>query len=92
VAEFASQPVDGIIRVRTLNDVVYIDRPAVSQTDSESTLFKVEPDGNYARCVKVRFGASSVTSMQVLEGLRPGDRIILSDMTRYHGHDRIRLQ
>ena len=41
--EFASQEVDGIIRIRTLNDVVYVGRPAVSKSASESTLSKWNP-------------------------------------------------
>jgi multidrug efflux pump subunit AcrA (membrane-fusion protein) len=71
---------------------VYVGRPAVSQSDGESTLFKVESDGSHAKRVKVRFGAYSVSTMQILEGLQPGDHVILSDMTKYDGYDRIRLE
>jgi beta-lactamase regulating signal transducer with metallopeptidase domain len=92
VPEFAAQPVDGVIRIRTLNDVVYVGRPAASQSQNESTLFKVESDGSHAQRVKVRFGASSVSSLQILEGLQPGDHVILSDMTKYDGYDRVRLE
>lgn len=41
---------------------------------------------------KVRFGAPSTHSLQVQEGLQPGDRVILSDMTKYDGYDRIRVE
>lgn len=92
VPEFARQPVDGIIRIKTLNNVVYVGRPAVAQSDTENTLFKVESDGSHVERVKVQFGAHSVTSVQILEGLQPGDRVILSDMTKYDGYDRIRLE
>jgi beta-lactamase regulating signal transducer with metallopeptidase domain len=92
VPEFARQPVDGTIRIRTLNNVVYVGRPAVSQLDTESILFKVESDGNHAKRVKVRFGAYSVNTVQILDGLQPGDRVILSDMTKYDGYDRISLE
>jgi beta-lactamase regulating signal transducer with metallopeptidase domain len=92
VPEFAGQPVDGTIRIRTLNNVVYVGRPAVSQSDTESSLFKVEPNGSHAKRMKVRFGAYSVTTVQILEGLQPGDRVILSDMTKYDGYDRISLE
>jgi len=91
--EFVDQPVDGIIRIKTLNDVVYAGRPAVfSQPDRGSTLFKVESDGSHATRVKVLFGAGSVSNVQILEGLQPGDHVILSDMTKYDGYDRIRLE
>jgi beta-lactamase regulating signal transducer with metallopeptidase domain len=88
VPEFVGQPVDGVIRIRTLQEVIYVGRPARAET----TLFKIEPDGNHARRVKVRFGAFSVNTVQVLEGLQPGDRVILSDMTPYSGNDGVRLE
>jgi hypothetical protein len=89
--EFAGQAVDGIVQIRTLNNVVYVGRPA-GPTASETTLFKLESDGQHSMRVKVRFGASSVNKMQVLEGLQPGDRVILSDMAKYDGYDRVRLK
>ena len=52
----------------------------------------LESDGNYATHLKVRFGALSVNSAQVLEGLKPGDKIILSDTTEYDRYDRLRLK
>ena len=91
--QFAAQPVDGIIRIRTLHDVVFVGRPALSKPKSEGTLFEVESDGSsHAKRVKVRFGAASVNSIQILEGLQPGDRVILSDMSKYHGYDRLLLK
>jgi beta-lactamase regulating signal transducer with metallopeptidase domain len=92
VPEFVSQEIDGTIQVKTLNDVVYVGRPSVGQTGSESTLFKIEPDGQRATRVKVRFGEASTNKLQVLEGLRPGDKVILSDMSKYDGYDRVRFQ
>jgi HlyD family secretion protein len=92
VPDFAAQPVDGIIRIRTLNDVVYVGRPVGSQSDSQGTLFKLESDGSHAKRVKVRFGASSDSTVQILEGLHPGDHVILSDMSKYDGYDRVRLK
>jgi HlyD family secretion protein len=90
--EFASQEVDGVIRIQTLNDVVYVGRPVFAKSNSVVTLFKMASDGSHATRVKVRFGASSVSSVQILEGLQPGDHVILSDMAKYDGYDRIRLE
>jgi hypothetical protein len=42
--------------------------------------------------VKVRFGAISYDAAQVLGGLQPGDHVILSDMSKYDGYDRIQLK
>ncbi len=90
-AEPANEPADGMIQVRTLNNVVYVGRPAGSPA-IEGSLFKLDADGNVATRVKVRFGAPSVQNVQVLAGLQPGDRVILSDMAKYDGYDRVRLE
>jgi beta-lactamase regulating signal transducer with metallopeptidase domain len=90
--EFRGEPVDGIIQIRTIKNVVYIGRPAAAVSSGESTIFKVDSDGTHATRIKVRFGVQSVTSVQVLDGLQPGDRVILSDTTRYKSFERIRLE
>jgi HlyD family secretion protein len=89
--EFRGEPVDGSIRVRTLKNVIYVGRPAAAPSIGESALFKVESDGSYASRVKVRFGEQSINSVQILDGLQPGDRVILSDTTSYSGFERVRL-
>ena len=89
--EFTGQAVDGVIRVRTLKDLIYVGRPVATST-GESALFKVEADGSHATRVKVRFGAQSVNTVQVLDGLKPGDRVILSDTTKFDSFERIRLE
>ena len=45
-----------------------------------------------ARRVQVRFGRSSVNTIEVLDGLSVGDTVILSDMSAWDAHDRIRLR
>jgi beta-lactamase regulating signal transducer with metallopeptidase domain len=91
-SDLVGQPIDGLILVRTLKDVIYVSRPAVFQPNAEGTIFKFESDGAHVKRVKVRFGVSSVTSVQILVGLMPGDQVILNDMTNYCGYDRVRLE
>ena len=83
--------VDGTIEVENLSDVVYVDRPVFGQPNSTTTLFKIDPDGKGATRVPVKLGRTSVNTIEVLDGLRIGDRVILSDMSAMDGHDRIRL-
>ncbi|HEY2014176.1 MAG TPA: efflux RND transporter periplasmic adaptor subunit [Bryobacteraceae bacterium] len=83
--------VDGTIQLEKLDDVVYVGRPVFGQQDSTVQLFKLEPDGKYANKVKVTFGRSSVNTIEVKEGLKVGDRVILSDMSAYDNYDRIKL-
>jgi beta-lactamase regulating signal transducer with metallopeptidase domain len=92
VPEAAGVPVDGTIRIRVLKDVVYVGRPVFAAADSRYGLFKLETDVSHATRVGVRFGAASVDAIQILEGLQAGDRVILSDMSKYDGYGRIRVE
>ena len=84
--------VEGIIDEARLHDVVYVGRPALGNENSTLSLFKIDPDGKGAVRVPVKVGRESVNSIQVLEGLKEGDQVILSDMSRYDNVDRIRLE
>ena len=83
--------VDGTINLETLKNVLYIGRPAFGQDNSTVGMFKIDPDGTATR-VQVRLGRSSVNNVEVLDGLREGDQVILSDMSRWDNFDRIKLQ
>jgi HlyD family secretion protein len=84
--------VDGTVELERLEDVVYMARPASGQAQGAVSLFKVGPDGKTAARVNVRLGRTSVSAIEVLEGLRPGDQVILSDTAAWTGHDTVRLQ
>jgi HlyD family secretion protein len=84
--------VEGTIELEHLNDAVYAGRPALGQDDSTIGLFKLDPDGNVAGRVKVRLGRGSATKAVIEEGLRPGDRVVLSDTSAFDSHDRIQLR
>ena len=83
--------VDGTIELENLSDVVYVGRPVFGQPNSTITLFKIDPDGKGAERTTVKLGRSSVNTIEVLDGLKVGDKVILSDMSAQDGHDRIRL-
>jgi len=83
--------VDGQIDLSRMSDVLFVGRPAFGNENSTITLFKLGPDGKTAVRVPVKVGRASVNSIQVLEGLQAGDTVILSDMSRWDGTDRIRL-
>src|SRR5579864_350362 len=83
--------VDGTIEIENLSDVVYVGRPVFGQPNSTTSLFKVDPDGKGATRVQVKLGRTSVNTIEVVDGLKVGDKVILSDMSAWDGHDRIRL-
>ena len=84
--------VDCTIQIGGLTNVVYVGRPVFHRADTESTVFRIEPDGKQAVRVKVLFGKPSVNLIEIRSGLEPGDQVILSDMSKYDGQDRIYLK
>ena len=84
--------VDGTIELEMLNNVVYMSRPALGQENSAITIFKLTADGNEAIRTPVKLGKAAVTTIVVADGLKPGDQVILSDMTQYDSYDRVRIR
>jgi multidrug efflux pump subunit AcrA (membrane-fusion protein) len=84
--------VDGTIEIERLNDVLHVGRPAYGQGESTVGLFKLDADGKYASRVPVKLGVSSVTTVQVLSGLKVGDRVITSDMSQWDNVERVKLK
>ena len=84
--------VEGTIELEKLNDVLYVGRPAGAQPDATVELFKVLKDSDLAVRSKVKLGRSSVSTIEVKEGLQEGDAVVLSDMTAWDTADRVRLR
>lgn len=84
--------VDGTIEIERLTDVMYVGRPAYGQAESTVGLFRLEPDGNTAVRVNVKLGRSSVNTIEVVQGLSVGDKVIISDMSQFDSAERVRLR
>jgi len=83
--------VDGTIELERLDDVIYVGRPAFGQEKSTVGIFKLAVEGSEAVRTQVQLGRSSVNTIEIVAGLQPGDRVILSDMSPWDANDRIRL-
>ncbi len=83
--------VDGTIRIEKLDNVVFVGRPAFGQDEGTVSMFKLLPTGEAVR-TNVKLGRSSVNTIEIKEGLQPGDQVILSDMSNYDQFDRIQLK
>ncbi|HET6268194.1 MAG TPA: efflux RND transporter periplasmic adaptor subunit [Acidobacteriota bacterium] len=83
--------VDGTVELDRLQDVMYVGRPTSGQENDVVGLFKLDEDGGASR-IKVKLGKSSVNTIEILDGLRVGDQVILSDMSAWDAYDRIRLK
>jgi HlyD family secretion protein len=83
--------VDGTVELERLENVIYVGRPAFGQERSTVGIFKLDGAGTYATRTPVQLGRSSVNTIEVINGLQPGDRVILSDMSQYDSSDRVKL-
>ena len=83
--------IEGGIELERLNDVLHVQRPAFADGDRPLRLFRLEPDGRSASRTPVTLGRGSTRSVEVVAGLFEGDQVILSDMSRWDRHERIRL-
>jgi HlyD family secretion protein len=72
-------------------NIIYVGRPAFGQENSTVGIFKVLPSGEAQR-TNVKLGRASVNTIEVVEGLQPGDQVILSDMTQYDSFERVQLK
>jgi HlyD family secretion protein len=84
--------VDGTITLERLDNVLYVGRPAFGQEKSTVSMFKMDPDGKSATRTRVELGRSSVNTIEIVRGLKEGDQVILSDMSRWDANDHIRLE
>jgi HlyD family secretion protein len=84
--------VDGTIEVERLRNVLFVGRPAYGQGQSSVGLFRLVDDGRAAVRVNVELGRASVNTVEIRRGLQPGDKVIISDMSRWDGYDRVRVE
>jgi multidrug efflux pump subunit AcrA (membrane-fusion protein) len=88
----ADLQIDATIDIEKLDNILYVGRPVNGAANTSISLFKIVKDGAVAVRVNVKLGRSSVNTIEILDGLQSGDKIILSDMSAYDNADRIHLK
>ena len=83
--------VDGTIELERMDEVLFVGRPVFGQEESVVSLFRVEADAIHASRTRVSLGRASVNTIEVLDGLKPGDRVVLSDMSTWDQFARVRI-
>ena len=83
--------VDGTIEIDRLVNVMYVGRPAYGQPENTVGIFKLEPDGKTASRVNVKLGRASVNHIEVMAGLAPGEKVIISDMSAHDNVSKVRI-
>jgi len=84
--------VDGTIELERLQDVLKVGRPAFGQAQQTIGMFVLTPDGTEAERRQVKLGRNSVSMVEILDGLKEGDRVIISDTSALDSYNRIRLR
>jgi multidrug efflux pump subunit AcrA (membrane-fusion protein) len=84
------QNVEGVIDLARTGDVLHVARPAIGEAHQTATLFVLTGDGE-ARRVSVTFGRAAQKDIEIASGLNAGDQVVLSDMSRWDGTDRLRI-
>jgi RND family efflux transporter MFP subunit len=84
--------VDGTIDLEKLENVLYVGRPAFGQENSTISMFVLDKESNGASRTQVKTGRASVNLIQIESGLKEGDTVILSDMSRWDNTDRVKLE
>ncbi|MDQ6888589.1 MAG: efflux RND transporter periplasmic adaptor subunit [Gemmatimonadota bacterium] len=84
--------IDGTVEIERLKDIMYVGRPAYGQSESTVGLFRLEEDGKTADRVNAKLGRSSVNTIEVLQGLKVGDKVIISDMSNWDSYQKVRLR
>jgi HlyD family secretion protein len=84
--------VDGTIELERLSDVLHVSRPAFGQGQQTIGLFRLSPDGQEAVRTQVTLGRSSVSTIEIISGLKEGDQVIISDTSAMDNYDRIRVR
>jgi len=88
----ADLPIDATIDIEKIDNTLYVGRPVHGAANSTISIFKLNKDGTEAERVNVKLGRSSVNAIEVLDGLKEGDKIILSDMSAYDTAERLRIK
>ena len=88
----ADLPIDATIDIEKIDNTLFVGRPVRGAANSTISLFKLTKDGTEAERVNIKLGRSSVNAIEVLDGLKEGDKVILSDMSTYDNADRIHLK
>ena len=84
--------VDGTIELERLKDVLKVGRPAFGQAQQTIGMFVLSPDGSEAERRTVRLGRNSVSQIEILDGLKEGDQVIISDTSALDSYNRIRVR
>lgn len=85
----ADLSIDGEIFISEKPDSLYVRRPAFSQERQKMSVFKLDQKKRHATQTVVQFGASSSIDIEVLDGVKEGDVIIISEVDDFNRFEKV---
>jgi len=82
-----NQRVSTRVMIEEKPNVLMVQRGPFLDTGGGRVAYKL--DGDTAIKTAITTGASSLSDVEVLSGLKPGDRIVISDTTAFNGADEV---
>jgi multidrug efflux pump subunit AcrA (membrane-fusion protein) len=82
---------DAVIEYGRIENTLFMERGGFDKANVDAVVFRVDPNGKQATRVNVRFGAIASEMIEIKSGLREGDKVIVTDMSRWENSERIRL-
>jgi len=83
--------VDGLIEISNIDNALYVKRPVFAPRHSNTGLYRLTKDEQFAQKQLVALGQSSVNQIQILSGLTVGDEVIISDTSDWQEHQEIMI-
>jgi len=83
--------IDGEIFLTQKTNTLFVRRPAFSQASQSTSIYKFDNTGEYVLKTPVSFGLSSSVNIEILDGLKAGDKIIVSEQTDFERHNKISM-
>ena len=83
--------IEGMIEISKIENAIHVSRPVFAKENGVNTLYKLSQNSDVAQQIDVQFGRSSIDKIEVLDGLAPGDKIIISDTSDFFEHKTIKI-
>jgi HlyD family secretion protein len=80
------------VTISEVGDTLFVERPVDAREDAQASVFVVDDDGTLLRRVPIVYGRASRSLIQIVSGVSPGDRIVVSDMRAWDVFERVQLR
>lgn len=83
--------IDGVIDIANLSNTLYVKRPMFAKNNSEAQVFVLDESSQYVVKRTIEYGQTSNQFIEIKSGLKPGERIVVSDVTTWQEHQKVSI-